>query len=236
MIVAAAGNNNGNFVIYPANYTNVIGVSGVQPNKLFADTSPCPIQGGRYASSNYGTHVDLAAPFWALSTVPTNSYADETGGWCGTSMATPHVAGAAALVRAKNPTWTNQQVVNQLTSTALDLGPVGRDDFYGYGLLDAGEALGVLRPPPPPPPSVSIVGPSSVRANASCIWSASVSGTPPYNYHWIKDGGFIGSGPEVTTSFAASGTLWVQVSDAGGGSATASIEITVKPTAPICSF
>lgn len=144
VIVAAAGNNGTpGQVSYPANYTNVIGVSGVRPDKSFASTSPCG------SSSNSGFNVDLAAPFWALSTVPGDGYEDETVGWCGTSQAAPHVAGAAALVKAKNPTWTNQQVVNKLFSTAEDLGPVGRDDQFGHGLVKAATAVDASPLAPP---------------------------------------------------------------------------------------
>ena len=156
VIVAAAGNNGApGEVSYPASYTNVIGVSGVRPDKSFASTSPCG------SSSNSGFNVDLAAPFWALSTVPGDGYEDETQGWCGTSMAAPHVAGVAALVKAKNPTWTNQQVVDKLFATAEDLGPAGRDDQFGYGLVKAAAAVDAAPLPPPtnctlqkiPPPS-----------------------------------------------------------------------------------
>lgn len=156
VIVAAAGNNGApGEVSYPASYTNVIGVSGVQPDKSFASTSPC----GSW--SNSGFNVDLGAPFWALSTVPGDGYEDETEGWCGTSMAAPHVAGVAALVKAKNPTWTNQQVVDKLFATAEDLGPAGRDDQFGYGLVKAAAAVDAAPLAPPtnctlqkiPPPS-----------------------------------------------------------------------------------
>lgn len=62
----------------------------------------------------------------------------------GTSMATPHVSGAAAVIWSANPSATNQQVRNAMTGTALDLGAAGRDVYYGYGLVqtfDATEAL-----------------------------------------------------------------------------------------------
>ena len=51
-----------------------------------------------------------------------------------------------ALVRSANPGWSNSQVVNRLTSTAKDLGPSGRDDSFGYGLVDAASALGIVAP------------------------------------------------------------------------------------------
>ena len=62
----------------------------------------------------------------------------------GTSMATPHVSGVAAIVWSANPAATNQQVRNAMTSTALDLGAAGRDTYYGYGLVRAFNAMQVI--------------------------------------------------------------------------------------------
>ena len=65
--------------------------------------------------------------------------------WNGTSMATPHVAGVAALVWSHNPAWTNVQVRTALQQTAQDLGAAGRDTAYGYGLVQAKAALDNLK-------------------------------------------------------------------------------------------
>jgi serine protease len=65
--------------------------------------------------------------------------------WDGTSMATPHVSGVAALVWAHKPTWTNAQVREALERTAQDLGAAGRDNYYGHGLVQAKAALDYLR-------------------------------------------------------------------------------------------
>lgn len=61
--------------------------------------------------------------------------------YSGTSMATPHVAGVAGLLFAANPNLSAQEVTNILFDTAQDLGTAGRDDYYGYGLVDAYAAL-----------------------------------------------------------------------------------------------
>jgi serine protease len=62
----------------------------------------------------------------------------------GTSMATPHVAGVAAVVWSHDATWSNQQIRDALAATAEDLGPVGRDNAYGFGLIRAKAALDSL--------------------------------------------------------------------------------------------
>ena len=58
----------------------------------------------------------------------------------GTSMATPHVSGVAALVWSQDPSCTNDEIRNALAGTAIDLGPTGRDNAYGYGLVQASAA------------------------------------------------------------------------------------------------
>jgi subtilisin family serine protease len=63
----------------------------------------------------------------------------------GTSMATPHVSAVAALVWSYNPAWTNTQVRAALENSALDLGAPGRDNYYGYGLVQAKAALDYAR-------------------------------------------------------------------------------------------
>lgn len=80
--------------------------------------------------------------------------------WDGTSMATPHVSGVAALVWSKYPGATNKQVRQALDDSAMNLGAPGRDNSYGYGLVQADDALvrlgeltGGSPPPPPPPPA-----------------------------------------------------------------------------------
>jgi subtilisin family serine protease len=79
----------------------------------------------------------------SVSTVP-NSNASGYAYLDGTSMASPHVAGAAAIIWSADPTKSNTAVRNAMNSTALDLGAAGRDNNFGYGLvqtLAATEAL-----------------------------------------------------------------------------------------------
>lgn len=74
-----------------------------------------------------------------------HSYGDYTA-WGGTSFATPHVAGVAALLWSLKPSATAADIRNAITATAIDLGPPGRDDTFGYGLVDALAAAQILAP------------------------------------------------------------------------------------------
>ncbi len=91
-----------------------------------------------WASSNFGPAIDLAAP--AVDIVTTA----RDGGYStrvGTSFAAPIVSGLAALLMSTDPGLTAAQVEQRLISTATDLGPPGRDEWFGYGLVNAGQAL-----------------------------------------------------------------------------------------------
>lgn len=242
VIVAAAGNRWSNEAppahIYPAEYANVIGVSGVRTDASFAGGSPCldPLNPTRSAASNYGAWVDLAAPFWALSTVGNDGYEDENQGWCGTSFAAPHVAGAAALLRQQHPAWSAQQVVDRLFATAL---PGGAQIYYGHGLVDAAYAVGIPRPGPVEL-DVSIAGPTRIRPEAICSWEAVVSGgTPPYSYSWYNDGIYGGSGRYYTggkdpNSMRDWFLLRVDVTDSGSGSGSDTFTVYEDESARMC--
>lgn len=121
VIVAAAGNT-GDTVQYPAAYDNVIAVSATDNSDDLA-----------YFSSR-GVEVELAAPgVDILSTYKGGGYATMSG----TSMASPHVAGVVALLLED----IADGVKDILHTTAEDLGDVGFDPYYGYGLVDAEEAV-----------------------------------------------------------------------------------------------
>ncbi len=127
-VVAAAGNSAlaGNAPLYPGASPGVIAVGAVG-----TDMKRAPF-------SNTGSYVDIAAPgVGILSSVPGGGYA-----WMsGTSMATPYVAAAAAIVKASRPVCTPNGVEARLELGATDLGAVGRDGSYGYGLVNPLRAL-----------------------------------------------------------------------------------------------
>ena len=86
------------------------------------------------------TKPDVVAPgvnIGAALAGSTSDYVTESG----TSMATPYVSGVAALLRQKQPTWTQANVRADIEGTALDAGPLGKDDEWGAGLLDGYAAV-----------------------------------------------------------------------------------------------
>lgn len=134
VIVAAAGNSGGTSneaVIFPAAYPEAIAVSATDKSDVIASWS------------SRGPEVDLAAPGVSIySTYKGTGYATLSG----TSMASPHVAGSAALVLNTpvglydangNSKWDPDEVQTKLQATATDLGNTGLDILYGWGLVNA---------------------------------------------------------------------------------------------------
>ena len=127
--IAAAGNAGDTSFSYPASYSSVISVAAIDSSKVVA------------SFSQRNNQVDIAAPgVGILSTAIPGGYVSKQG----TSMACPHVSAVAALIWSAKPSATNEQVRTALINTAEDLGVVGRDDLYGYGLVRAKQALDYL--------------------------------------------------------------------------------------------
>ncbi len=134
VVVAATGNEAAYGVYYPARLANVVAVGSTTPSDA------------RSTFSNYGPQVDICAPGSDIySTLNTGGYGTKSG----TSMATPHVAGVVALIRAKNPAWSRSEVESQLQASAIDLGATGKDNYYGWGRVRAAEAVGTTVQLPP---------------------------------------------------------------------------------------
>ena len=137
VVVAAAGNDGSDVVQYPAAYYGVIAVGATNAAGALTDFS------------SYGSWVDLAAPGWDILTTGSRALTPsgyEPYWYCtGTSCSAPIVAGVAALVKNKWPSFTGIQVESRLKALARDAGPRGIDPYYGAGILDAYAALGGAR-------------------------------------------------------------------------------------------
>ncbi|MDQ0337522.1 type VII secretion-associated serine protease mycosin [Caldalkalibacillus uzonensis] len=126
VLVAAAGNDNVDVPMYPAAYPEVLAVSAVDHLEEKA------------VFSNYGDYMDVAAPG---EHIPSTFVNDQYVFMSGTSMAAPHVAGLAGLIRSLHPELSNREVMNLIRQTADDLGPPGHDPYYGYGQINVYQAL-----------------------------------------------------------------------------------------------
>ncbi|MDZ8083889.1 MAG: S8 family peptidase [Nostoc sp. DcaGUA01] len=132
VIVAAAGNESANGASYPARYPHVIGVSAIGPD------------GEKAPYSNFGAGVDISAPGGSEAGKILQETINEKGegvflGFQGTSMASPHVAGVAALIRAsgiKEP----DEVLKVLKQSARVIQDDGLN-YYGAGQLNAEAAV-----------------------------------------------------------------------------------------------
>lgn len=183
VVVVAAGNSNANAANYsPASCTGVITVAAVGRT------------GARAYYSNYGAVVDVAAPGGDMSTGTANGIystlnagtstpgADSYAYYQGTSMATPHVVGVVALMLAKNPALTPDEVETRLKASTRAF--PGTCSQCGTGIVDASAAVdaatGVTPPPPPPPPAgTAEVEPNNSRTAAQTVTAnpATINGT-----------------------------------------------------------
>jgi len=162
--------------------------------------------------------------------------------YSGTSMATPHVSGVAALIWNRLPAHSNTQVRQALTASALDLGATGRDNAYGYGLLQAKAAYDLLAAMPagslppgagtvtPPPPNA---GTAAYKVSATSIaFGAIASGSSTTQSVTLSSTGTAAL-PISGFSFTGTGaTSYSQVNNCGTSLAvgtSCTISVTFKP-------
>ncbi|RZK27403.1 MAG: hypothetical protein EOO63_13475, partial [Hymenobacter sp.] len=131
-VVCASGNAYGTAFPYvgsPANSPGAIAVGAVDMSSAIAYFSS---RGAQPGSSGWNPVTVVGPGVNVYSTYKGNTYTTMSG----TSMATPHVAGAAVLIKQRFPSYTPAQVKALLQKTATDLGPAGSDSTYGAGLLN----------------------------------------------------------------------------------------------------
>ncbi len=149
IVVAAAGNQSSSTPTYPAAYSGVISVSAVDINKNLAWYSNFAGNGVSLAAPGGDSGADVNAdgfPDGVLSTCGEDISGTIQFVYCffqGTSMACPHVTGVVALMKAVHNNLTPDELDGLLASSAIteDLGPAGRDDQFGHGLIDALKAV-----------------------------------------------------------------------------------------------
>lgn len=232
VIVAAAGNGNSTSLNYPGAYEHVISVAAFDKDHK------------RASFSTYGDWVDISAPgdviissyrMAACAVGSTGCYA-----WMsGTSMATPHVAGAAALVLSRSPVPSNADVVNILLQSADRQGVaagVRLDSWTINGGLNihAAMSLGLSNQAPVANAGsdqtvIDGNGDGSENVTLSGSASSDADGTI-VSYAWSEGGASLGSGAILTRSFAiGTHVVTLTVTDNGGATATDTVTVTVQP-------
>jgi subtilisin family serine protease len=194
--VVAAGNTStggANQTAYDATVPGVIVVGASAKNNRPA------------AYSNHGSGLDLLAPGGGSSTDPSangctqdqsivstwwnpSTKRSSYGGGCGSSMSVAFVSGVAALLRARG--YDNAAAVRRIEQTADDIGPKGRDDLSGYGILNDARALGARAATPARVQAArtTVPRPASSRLKAAGSGGAvpSARATPPGSKRTVK--------------------------------------------------
>ncbi|GIF13037.1 S8 family serine peptidase [Actinoplanes teichomyceticus] len=180
-VVVAAGNEreDGSPTSYPAADEGVIAVAATDSAERVA------------TYSNAGSYVDVAAPGTAiLSTYPA-ALGTSYGTMSGTSMAAPHVAALAALLKSVQPGLTPDEIQQAMERSAVDLGPTGKDNDFGYGRVDAVAALAAVTAGTPttapatvrtttaPATAAPTTAPSSTAPSSTAPSSTAPSSTAP---------------------------------------------------------
>lgn len=221
--IAAAGNS-GNTpgtkdnVIYPARWDSLVAVAATDSNDKRANWS------------STGPAVEISGPGVSIkSTLPGGGY----GNYSGTSMASPHVAGTAALVIKAG----FADVRGRMNSTVVDLGSAGRDTHYGYGRVDAAAAASSTTVNEAP--AVTIDSPSdgsSFSSGTAIDFSGSASdpedGGITASLVWKSDiDGQIGTGASFSATLSdGTHTITATASDSLGKTGSSSITVTVGTT------
>jgi hypothetical protein len=197
VVCASVGNDGAPIVTYPANCTYVTAVGAVE--RSGGSGPPAATDGTitRADFSNYGAGmVDLTAGgelFWTAYRpgvdgpgTPPDDVVPGYDFWSGTSFSTPAVAGAIAYIWRAVPNLTNDEVVKLMEDTAVDLGTVGRDNQYGYGLVNMRAAYERLTTTYPKLTKPTITAATYAKPGSSVTWSTVVGYS--VNYQVSIDG------------------------------------------------
>jgi len=205
VLVGAAGNEEHNGISYPAAYDTVISVGAINETN-------------KRDGSNWGEKLDLVAPSNSKTTAFFGKYENAYYTCAGTSCAAPFVAGVAALILSRNPSLSNSQVGDILKSTADDFGPKGWDEEYGYGRVNAFEAVLEAKTVSTSSPDKPIInGPTSGKVGLEYTYTTSASDPDGDNiYYWFDWGNGKTSdwiGPYSSGETVEASHIWIEKSD-----------------------
>ncbi|MBD1583088.1 S8 family serine peptidase [Pseudoalteromonas sp. S16_S37] len=210
--IAAAGNGGNSSLSYPASYDAVVSVAAVDSSE------------NKASFSQYNSQVEIAAPGVGVnSTWNNNGYKSISG----TSMATPHVSGVAALVWSHFPNCTNDEIRKVLNNTAKDKGAAGRDTSYGYGIVQAKAAYDYIAQNGCGDPVGGPVASFSFSVNGTTVKFTN-SSTDARSYSWQFGDGASSSDMSPSHTYAAAGTYQVTLTATDGAksnSVTQSVQV-----------
>ncbi|MBI4129962.1 peptidase S8 [Candidatus Roizmanbacteria bacterium] len=174
MLVAAAGNNGNDALVYPAAYSGVLAVSASDQNDNLA------------SFSSYGSNIFVASPGVSItSSVPGSTYKQ----YSGTSMAAPHLAGLLVLALSAEPSLSNADLIDQVKQNAEKVGGYSYDAngwnaYFGYGRISAGKTLAalasddmIIEPTPPSTQESSSRLPQQAKVPEAYSFSYDLQGT-----------------------------------------------------------
>ncbi len=230
VVPVIAGGNDGedgsSTITCPGDELNSLTVGATDSSDVIADFSgrgPVNLNGQTYIKP------DVSAPGVSVpSTYPGGGYAYGTG----TSMATPHVSGTAALILQKNPNMKPAEVKEALKSTAVDLGSSGKDNDYGSGRIDAyGAVFGKG------PVANFSATPTSGKVPLTVAFTDTSTGTPTKWFWNFGDGSksFL-QNPKHKYSKAGNYTVNLTVKNAKGSNAVTKTDYIVVVSKPAAAF
>ncbi|HSG24964.1 MAG TPA: S8 family serine peptidase, partial [Anaerolineales bacterium] len=225
-------------VVYNNASGNFFGTLGDGNSSTIVALSLSQEDGQFLVANNLGATASLTSTF----SQPDSGYE----AWDGTSMATPHVSAVAALLWSAFPSATNDEIRTAMTSTAVDLGAAGRDNVFGYGLVQAKAALDALNGNgggggggggDNTAPTVTIESPrdgAAIASGTSITFEGSAidaeDGNRSSSIVWTSSiDGNLGTGASVSAVLTVgTHTITASVTDNGNLTATDSISVTVN--------
>lgn len=220
LVVAASGNDgNANGVSYPAAYTNAIAVGALESNYNQA------------SYSNGGTEMEISAGGSNVqSTYNSNDASYDS--LSGTSMATPHVAGALALAKSCDPNISAPALRQIMQSTAQDLGASGWDMDFGYGLLRVDNIINQMNCGSSPVNRAPVADASASSTDLTASFDGSGSSDPDgdsLTYSWTFGDGATSTSVSPSHTYAADGTYTATLTVSDGSlSNSDSISVSVS--------
>jgi subtilisin family serine protease len=217
---SGANNDTGNF--YPANYNTTVGTSTESAAGYDAVISVANItsSGAKSSSSNFGANnVDLGAPGTSInSTTPNNTYSS----YSGTSMATPHVAGAVALYKSANQGLAAPDIRSAILNSAINTPTSSLSGItVTGGRLNIGFLLGGPPPPPTPPAAPTALSASAVSSSQiNLAWTDNANNEDGFKIERCQGAG--------CTNFAQIATVGANVTSYSNTGLTASTDYSYR--------